>query len=383
MKPSELQVLPVIELSTSIETLNPELSIAKIIGFMRERKLSEAFLSENDRTAIVTLRDLLRVENITSTRVSTIMSYIPRLSPNNNVGDAATLMFEHRIRSLPIYNNGKPVGKIETSSIIEKVIDTQRSVRAYRLMTPDPITLEEQDEIGKARRIMIRRKIDQIPLTREGKLSSVVSSDSIVYNILPTTDRDPKGDLRSGRFQATVGNFAYPDFVQNDVRDSLSEVFEEMKKARRTYSVITSFDEIQGIITHRDFMRILSQKPSDGIPMYIIGLPEDPFEAEAAREKFSRIIKLVRKGYPDTMEARAIIKAGETKSARKRYQVQVFIMSPRRRYNYTAFGFELPDVFDEIENWAKKLVARYDKRERRTRADPGSISGERPDLWVH
>ncbi|MDH2900738.1 MAG: CBS domain-containing protein [archaeon] len=383
MRPSELQALPVMELSSNIEILNPELLVAKIIGFMRERKLSEAFVAEKERTAIVTLRDLLKVQNITTTKVSTVMSYIPRLNPNNNVGDAATLMFEHRIRSLPIYRNGKPVGKIDTFTIIDKVIDTQGNVRANRLMTPDPITLEKEDDIGKARRIMIRRRIDQIPVINDGKIHGVVSSASIVYNILPTPDRDPKGDMRSGRFKVPIENLADSDLVQNDVGDSLSQVFKEMKKAEKTYSVITSFEELQGIITHRDFMRILSQKPSDGIPMYIVGLPEDPFEAEAAREKFSRIIKLVRKGNPDTLEARAIIRAGETKSARKRYQVQVFIMSPRRRDNYTAFGFELPDVFDEIESWAKKLVSRYDRRGKRTRADPGALSSDRPDLWVH
>jgi CBS domain-containing protein len=382
MKPSELQALPVIDLSTSIETLSPELSIAKVIGFMRERKLSEAFIEERERTAIVTLRDLLRVQNITTTRLSSVMSHIPRLNPNNNVGDAATLMFEHRIRSLPIYRNGKPVGKIESTSIIDRVIDTQRNVRANRLMTSDPITLEEHDDIGKARRIMIRRKIDQIPVTNNGNIHGVLSSANLVYNILPTPDRDPKGDIRSGRFKTPVENLADTDFVQNDVRDTLSQVFEQMKKAGKNYSVITSFDEIQGIITHRDFMRILSQKPTDGIPMYIVGLPEDPFEAEAAREKFARIVKLVRKGYPETLEARAIIKSGETKSARRRYQVQVFIMTPRRRYNYTAFGFELPNVFDEIENWAKKLFARYDMRRRRVRADPGALSYDKPDLWV-
>jgi CBS domain-containing protein len=383
MKPSDLQALPVTELSTSIETLRPELPIAKVIGFIRERKLFEAFVEERERTGIVTLRDLLTVQNITTTRLSTITSYIPRLNPNNNVGDAATLMFEHRIRSLPIYRGGKPIGKIDSASIIENLIDTQKNIRADRLMTPDPIILEKEDDIGKARRIMIRRKIDQIPLTNDGNIKGVISSANIVYNLLPTLDRDPKGDMRSGRFEVRVVNLADTDFVQNDVRDTLDKVFDQMKKAGRTYSVITSFDELQGIITHRDFMRVLSQKPSDGIPMYIVGLPEDPFEAEAAREKFSRIIKLVRKGYPDTLEARAIIKSGETKSARRRYQVQVFIMSPRRRYNYTAFGFELPDVFDEIEDWAKKLVSRYDKHARRTRADPGALSSDKPDLWVH
>ncbi len=383
MNPNDLRSQPVTDFATKIEPLEPDSSAAKVIGFMREKKLTEAFVDEVERTAIVTLRDLLGVENITSTKISTIMSYIPRLNPNNNVGDAATLMFEYRIRSLPIYNRGKPIGKIDAGSIVDKVIDTQKSVKADRLMTPNPITIDRRDDIDKARNIMIRRKIDQIPTTEDGKLRGAVSSDAIVFNILPLADRDLKGDLRSGRTKILVENYEYADFAHNDVTDPLGKVLENMKKAQRTFAILTNFtDEIQGIITFRDFMRMLTTpRTTNGIPMYMVGLPEDPYEAEAAREKFERIVNLIRRENPSILEARAIIKAGETKSARKRYRVQVFVKSPRQQYSYRAFGFELPDVFDDVERWGKRVVARRDRSAKRTRADPGSLRS-RPSLWV-
>lgn len=386
MKLNELQELSVTDLSSPIEMLDPEFLVARVIGFMQERGLSEAFVAENERTAIVTLRDILKVQNITSTRLSTIMSYVPRLNQNNNLADAASLMFEHRIRSLPIYENGRAVGKIESLPIIKKLVESRPEFKVNRIMTPYPITVDEDDDIGKARRVMIRRKIDQLPVTREGKLVACVTSDSIVFNTLPPTDHDKRGDPHMGRYEIPVRNFEHTDFVQSDVKDTVNNVFQNMTRSNRTYSVITVFDnEIQGIVTHRDFMKIFTsvRPPSEGIPMYIVGLPDDPFEAETARDKFTRIANLVRKGYPDTVEARAIIKAGETKSARKRYRVQIFIMTPRQRYSYTVNGFELPDVFDEIEKWAKKLVTRYDRKPRRVRPDPGALSSGRQDLWTH
>lgn len=385
MKVSELQESSVMDLASSpIETLAPEDSVAKVIGFMKEAGSAEAFVAENSRTAIVTLRDLLKVQSITMTKLSNVMSYVPRLNPNNNVGDAAALMFEHRIRSLPIYRGDKPVGKIDAPSIISRLVESLPEMKVSKLMTPDPITIDAEDDMGKARRIMMRRRIDQIPVTRERKLDGVIGSDSIVFNILPTTDRDNRGDRSTGRYEIPVRNYTYADYPRNGVSDSIKRAFESMRNARRSFSVITMFDdEIQGIVTHRDYMKILSRgRDKDAIPMYLIGLPEDAFEAEAARDKFTRIVNLVRRAFPETLEARAIIKAGETKAARKRYRVQIFLMTPQRRYNYTAFGYELPNVFDEIEKWAKKVVARTDRRPRRTRADPGAISGGRGDMWV-
>jgi CBS domain-containing protein len=382
---SELKRLSVTELSSPIELLDSDSPVSKATGLMRDRRLSECYVGEKERTAIVTLRNVLKVQNFASTKLSTIMSYIPRLNENYSVADAASMMFEHRIRSLPIYRNGKPIGKIDSHSIIERLVESRPEARVDRLMTPDPITIEERDDIGKARRVMIRRKIDQLPVTRDGKLVACVSSESIVFHLPPTTDRDSKGDVRLGRSEIPVKEFQHIDVVRSDVKDTIKKVFADMKKLQRTYSVVTTFDdEIQGIVTHRDFMKLLAEaKPTnDGVPMYMVGLPDEAFEAEAAREKFTRIVNLIRKGYPDTLEARAIIKAGETKSARKRYRVQVFLMTPRTRYNYSASGFELPDVFDEIEQWAKKLVTRYNRKPRRVRADPGSISSARQTLWT-
>jgi len=53
--------------------------------------------------------------------------------------------------------------------------------------------------------------------------------------------------------------------------------------------------------------------------------------------------------------------------------VQILVKSARRQFNYHGFGFELPEVFDDVSTWSKSLVARYDNKRRRVRADPGSI----------
>ncbi|MDG6923506.1 MAG: hypothetical protein JRN67_09465, partial [Nitrososphaerota archaeon] len=81
----------------------------------------------------------------------------------------------------------------------------------------------------------------------------------------------------------------------------------------------------------------------------------------------------LRRGLPEMTEARAIIKAGETKAARKKYRVSIFIMSPYWRHSYSVFRYELPDAFDYIENWGKKLISKHQGIRRRERTDAGLI----------
>ena len=377
MTPTKLKDLPVTELMIPAQNLVSTDSVAKAVGFLRNENLYEAFIEEEDRTAIIAIRDVLSLKYTSATRLSNLMYPVPRLNPNNTVGDAAALMFEHRIRSLPIYESGKLKGQITSPNIVQRLLESDTGVRAAKIMTPDPICLDATDEISKARRVMMRRKIDQLPILKEGKFHNVISSDAIVFNMMPTSTRNLKGDWQTGRLEVPVGVFASKwQPTTNDLQDTILDVYKNMSNNRTNYSVVMNIEqgEVQGIITYRDFMKLLkSEKKGEPIPMYIVGLPEDPFEAGAARQKFTTVIELLKRGFPEITEARAIIKAGETKSPRKKYQVKIFINSPYGHYSYKVFGYELPDTFDYVNAWAKKLISNYQTRRQRTRSDKGLI----------
>ena len=130
---------------------------------MRESISLEAFVEENDRTAIVSIRDVLNVKNITTTKVLNVMRYVPRLTPKSSVAEAATLMFENRIRSLPVYENSRFKGVVTARDFVEQLLDSENPAKVNSLMTPNPVCISKSDEVSKARRIMLSKKIDQIP----------------------------------------------------------------------------------------------------------------------------------------------------------------------------------------------------------------------------
>ncbi|MDG6994981.1 MAG: CBS domain-containing protein [Nitrososphaerota archaeon] len=373
--PSKVKDLSVIDLMEPVKPLSSTDTASRAIGRMMESKLYEVFIEEPEKTAMITIRDILNVRDITTMKISILMSYVPRLNQYNTVSDAATLMFEYRIRSLPIYEGEELKGQINSHSIVKKLLESESKFDASAIMTSNPICVDASDNVSKARQIMRRRKIDQIPILKEGKLFGVITSEAIVSSTLPPVDQlRSQVDWRLGRLDIPVADFASSRVVTNDAKDSLNAVFDNMNRASANYSIITNMDEVQGIITYRDFMKLLLKpRAADEIPMYIIGLPEDPFEAEAAREKFQRVVQLLRRGLPEMTEARAIIKAGETKAARKKYRVSIFIMSPYWRHSYSVFRYELPDAFDYIENWGKKLISKHQGIRKRERTDAGLI----------
>ena len=101
----------------------------------------------------------------------------------------------------------------------------------------------------------------------------------------------------------------------------------------------------------------------------MIGLPEDPFEAEAAKTKFSRTVNQLHRIFPDILEAKSVIKSKFSKPGKERgrYEVTVHITTPKKTYTYSEAGWELPVVYDLLTDKLKRLMSQQKHRTRRER----------------
>jgi hypothetical protein len=132
---------------------------------------------------------------------------------------------------------------------------------------------------------------------------------------------------------------------------------------------VALWGELQGIITFRDCVKLLAEPREESLPISIVGLPEDPFEAEAAKAKFETVVKRLARSLPDILEARSVIKASERTGHRRRYEVKVELITPGKTMSYGLSGWNLPEVFDELSERMKRVTTKKPKprRERRER----------------
>jgi hypothetical protein len=110
-------------------------------------------------------------------------------------------------------------------------------------------------------------------------------------------------------------------------------------------------------------VNLLVKPRRTGVPVYMVGLPEDAFEAEAARSKFVRAINLLRKSFPDILEARCTIKSTtrKDKRGRKRYEVKTFVQTPRRTLVHSDSGWHLASIFDRISDKLRRISTKKAK----------------------
>jgi CBS domain-containing protein/ribosome-associated translation inhibitor RaiA len=192
----------------------------------------------------------------------------------------------------------------------------------------------------------------------------ITSSD--IMKVMSPTERIGKKSIGINNTEDSlsieVSGLANDDIITASVDESLQGVCDRMISAGSSYCIIKVWDEIQGIITYRDIVALLGEKIEEDIPMFIVGLPDEPLDAELAKSKFANITKFMRKIHPDIEQARCHIKLRRVLGSRKRYEIDVHVRSTHGNISYTNVGWDLAKLFDEMNHALKKRVAHKNKR---------------------
>jgi hypothetical protein len=103
-------------------------------------------------------------------------------------------------------------------------------------------------------------------------------------------------------------------------------------------------------------------KDSERPPFYIVGLPEEPIEADEAKAKFERLSAELCKVYPFIEEIRAVVKSKKAAKTHARYEVSVEVYTPRDRHAFSETGYNIAAVFDSIGPKMKRLLSSRQSR---------------------
>ena len=180
----ELRRQPVESFLSDLVELPSETSLSKIVGLFREHGTYQVFLPEGERCGMISARDVLKTANIEATKAPAMMSYVPVISKESLVGEAARLMMDYRIRAVPISDGPKIIGQVNSVDFLKELKGKLPvEMRVTSLAVNNPITIGSEASIAKARDLMIRKRIDHLPVTKERRLEGMITSADIIAHI--------------------------------------------------------------------------------------------------------------------------------------------------------------------------------------------------------
>ena len=372
----ELKTRTTDNLVTPLVESPSDATLSKILGLLLDRGVYQVFFPEGTRCGMISERELLKASSLEATKPSALVSYIPVLRKEALIGEVARLMADYRIRATPISDGRKIVGQVNCTTLLHELRGRiGGDLKITSLAIENPITIEEDDSVAKARELLVRRRIDHLPVIKDKRAVGMLTSSHIVSRMKPPE--------RVGSKSIRPDTKSSLDFRVGDTMDmtpltcppdaTAEQALESILKNNNTCILVTQWEELQAISTQRDFMTLLAEvEPPPEFPVFIVGLPEDPFEAEATKAKFKRAVNQLSRVFPDILEARSVIKSKfKAGRDRGRYEVTVQIRTPVDSFSYSDEGWELPALYDLITDRLKRLMTNKQKpRRARQRENP-------------
>ncbi len=351
-------------------TIDSSYTVSKVAGILVNSNSYDAFCMDGKDVLTISARDLLSAKDVENMKVKPLLRKIRPLTRSDTVEKAAALLSHYRMRSVPVVDGNQIIGIVGIKDIVDLLYKQNlKWIPVNNILTPDPITVKSTDSLATARKIMITKKIDHLPVIKGDKVSHVITSMHLLQVVKPgeKIGMGLRGIDSKRKYQSAISNIGSTGIPNLDTHASLGTVIESMLKNDASCCLLTLWDHVHGIVTYKDIVNILESKIPSDVPLYIVGLPKDYSSAEIVKEKFDKIIRNLRKVYPEVEQAKASIKAiHNPASNRPHYQVGVRIITPYRTYNYAEMGWDLSKIFDTLGGKVVRNLSQHSKKRWKT-----------------
>lgn len=368
--------------SPAIE-IDPSYTVSKVMSEISKNDAYDVFCMDGNSVLTTNVRTLLSGKNISSMKITPFLSPIRSLSKDDLVQTAANIIAHYRIRAVPVLENNKIIGCITAKSILELLSKKNNQwIGANLILTADPITIKSSEPLATARRLMLSKKIDHLPVLDKNVVRQVLTSYHVLQTLNPEERIGKKsiGMTKVRNLGARIGNMGSTRVPRCLPSDNLNTIIRNMLDTNTTCCLVSLWDKLQGIITYRDILSLLAAKIESEIPLYVVGMPEDQRNVDLITSKFSKTLQRIRNVYSEIQEARVTIKKQRTGQKNRKegmYEVSVMISTPHYApFIFKESGWDLGKVFEILSQKMRKMLSKRAKR----RSKPSIRKIETPGL---
>jgi len=335
---------------------SPDDQASKLLGYLKDTGRYEAVASDGGRTGIVTVRDLLGVDHPERTKAESIWELVGAVNEEAAVIDVVEALIDHGVRALPVMKRSEVMGIISQVDLLVALaqVNELKSVAAKEIMVAPVASLNMEDGVAHARRVMLDRSISHVPVLAEGKLKGVITAEIIVHTFIAPAIKTTTGDRVGEKVSSMPGQVSgvmdrQPLQVGMDA--NALRVAQEMIRLNKSAAVmVDDGEQVLGIITPRELLRLIYDfRGRAELPIYIVGITdEDFFERGVAEEKVRRVVVRSMRMQPKITEVRINIKRQRTTGERTRYDITARVLGSEVNYNAENQGWGLMETFDGL-----------------------------------
>lgn len=283
----------------------PDTTVSKLVGTFEDSDVRGVLVRGSQFEGVVTRRQLATSHHKPDEKLGSIVWHVPRLTPNEDVREAARLMIDSDSRLLPVFEGRDLVGVVTVDGILRAVEPFLDAATVREAHSEDLISLDPASTLGDALHTFRDRRITHLPVVEDetaiGILSLFDVTDLTVRAEVKSQGGDPggkdpfggeisdsSGRSRGGGFGAREGERArvldlpVRDLMTSPVRrihpeETLDVAVEEMFEIDGSSLIVTDDGSPHGIVTKTDVLDALTWEAGGnrGVQVYGTDLIDD------------------------------------------------------------------------------------------------------------
>ncbi len=255
----------------------------EILKVLKNKHISGVpVIKESKVVGIVTRTNLL--QNPEEEQLALLMTRNPiTISPGSTIQAAARLLLEHRIRRLPVVDEGKLVGLVTVADVVATIADMNIDIPIKDYVEKDVVAIYNETPLPVVARIMELAGVKAVPvLDASLELVGIISdrdviSASIIEDSVEMSDMSAGLDDDAWTWESmrdtmsiyySVSRIKVPNLIASDIMisepitatyiSSVSDCARKMKRNRiDQVPIINSNRKLQGLLRDHDLLKPL------------------------------------------------------------------------------------------------------------------------------
>lgn len=297
----------------------------------------------------------------------TLAERTPVLFPNSTVLDACNAFFAGRFKAIPVIEKGKIAGAITRHTLLSELLKEKMlsKKRVSEVMTSPVAAIDASATVGKARSELRRHNIRRLVVTKEGKISGILSVFDLAGRLASPRQSDAfhRGGEKTGMDSQPITSYVKKQVETVSETDPLSAAVRRMLEQRVAALIVEEGGYPVGIVTAKDILHAALAEET-GSRVLVSGLPygQREFSGELVSEGEKLLGKLGH-GFEAATLAFHVKAEGSGFSIRAR-------LSAAKNYSASASDFRLENALHRVLAELRRMAGRgkLEKVEKRKKA---------------
>ncbi|NOR84677.1 CBS domain-containing protein [archaeon] len=314
-------------MTKNVETIHADDTIITAAHKLAANRLHYLVVLEKDKSSVVGIfgyRQLAELQrrNSETTKINKYILKLPKINKETPFLDIADYMYRLNCKVLLVVENNKLEGIVSQSDIIKAALNSEelQKKNILDLMSPGIITINHNETLGKAFKIMIEKDISRLPIFDNDDMIGIINSYDTINAFYSKSQHGvtreyspqkigikPKSTVKSTMYTPTnlgdektaISAFANDVFLIRKPKDSLSKSFDAAAKINTDCIIVKENDNFVGIVTYRDLIPYIAGfKIKKQLYVRISGLDNEnigDFEAQELNRMIEETIKKLSK----------------------------------------------------------------------------------------